>query len=214
MSVLLANVTTGWLALALPEIAIANQSQPNSRLKKQLHCETTPSASHARRLARLHWAAAARKIAARLHRRTPSDASQLATTQSVPPGIQQAHLAWNKTALFRAPVFTSLLWKEVHHCYYYCSTKGVSFGVPQACSASLTDCAIQKTINICYRVHGCCFKYRHPTLCWTQSVVSCETVTSWWEYEHGSRIHCHQAMTGESTAGWEDLVCPIVICEV
>jgi hypothetical protein len=24
----------------------------------------------------------------------------------------------------------------------------------------------------------------------------------------------HKAMTGEDTAGWEDLVCPIVICEV
>jgi hypothetical protein len=24
----------------------------------------------------------------------------------------------------------------------------------------------------------------------------------------------HQATTGEDTAGWEDLVCPLVICEV
>jgi hypothetical protein len=129
-----------------------------------LLCETTPPAENDRRLTRLQRAAAARKTAARLHRRMPSHASHLATTWSAPPGIQQAHLAWHKMALFRAPVFTGLLQKEVHHRYYYYSTKGVSFGVPQARSASLTDCDILKMINIRYSVCGCHCEYRQPIL--------------------------------------------------
>jgi hypothetical protein len=77
----------------------------------------TLPAGYDRRLARLHRASAERKTsgrkedqwaarntAARLHKKTPRNASQLAAMQSAPPSIQQAHPAWNKTTLFRVPV--------------------------------------------------------------------------------------------------------------
>jgi hypothetical protein len=88
MSVLLAMSQSTPVEIA--SITIACQSQPRSRLKKRLCYETTPPAGHNRRLSCLHQAAAASKTVARLHRRTPSHASQLATTQSTLPGIQQA----------------------------------------------------------------------------------------------------------------------------
>jgi hypothetical protein len=84
-----------------------------------LRSETGLPAGHGRRLTRLHRVAAARKTVALLKGRNKTalyrapvfKSSQLAATQNAPPGIQQAHLAWNKIALYRAPVFTGLLRK-------------------------------------------------------------------------------------------------------
>jgi hypothetical protein len=102
----------------IASIAFCRQSQPRSRL------ENSSAGRLLRQPATIEDSLACTvplqqgrpggpsKTAARLHRETRSHASQLAATPSASPGIQQAHPAWNKTALFRALVFTGSVTKE------------------------------------------------------------------------------------------------------
>jgi hypothetical protein len=99
--------------LEIASIATARQSQPRSRLRKQLCLETTPPADLGRRLDPLHSVTASKKTAVRLYW-TPSNASQLAAMQSALPGVQPSarlNKKKNATAFPGPPVFTG---KEKH----------------------------------------------------------------------------------------------------